>query len=64
MYHSWSENILNDQAVKCRSFALNKLEQKSKIPSIVSHSSHGMHKGGYSPFNKKDWVMIISDQCV
>ena len=48
-------NILND--LKGRSLASIKSEQKSKIYSIVSKSSHGMHKDGSSPFNKVVGVM-------
>ena len=48
-------NILND--LKGRSLASIKSEQKSKIYSIVSNSSHGMHKDGSSPFNKVVGVM-------
>ena len=46
----------SDLAVKWLSLISIKSKQVSKICSMVKCSSHPMHIGGSSPFNKKEWV--------
>ena len=52
-----------DWAVKWLSLISTRSEQVSKICSIVKRSSHPMHIGGSSPFNKKEWVMKEWPMC-
>ena len=49
-------NMRSDLAVKWLSLISIKSEQVSKICSMVKRLSHPMHSGGFSPFNKKEWV--------
>ena len=49
-------NMCSDLAVKWLSLISIKSEQVSKICSMVKRSSHPMHIGGSSPFNRKEWV--------
>ena len=53
----------SDWAVKCLSLISTRPEQVSKICSIVKSSSHLMHIGGSSPFNKKEWVITEWPMC-
>ena len=53
---------ISDWAVKCLSLVLIKSEDLSKMCSIVTCSSHPMHIGSSSPFNKK-WVMKEWQTC-
>ena len=46
----------SDLAVKLLSLISINSKQVSKICSMVKCSSHPMHIGGSSPFNKKEWV--------
>ena len=58
-----NNNTHSDWAVKWLSLISIRSEQVSKICSIVKSSSHLMHIGGSSPFNKKEWVMKEWPMC-
>ena len=59
---SWN-NIRSDLAVKWLSLISIKSEQVRKICSMVKHLSHPIHIGGFSPFNKKEWVINEWPMC-
>ena len=57
------KHIRSNLAVKWHSLISIKTDQVIKIRSMVKRSSHPMHTGGSSPFNKKEWVIKEWPMC-